>query len=205
MGDHVGSQMENGSGKIFSAKSCCVNLRQLSVTLDEPLSKKTRREYAPSDHADVDFEVEDEGSSREVLFEVVWKNVGKKRAVPVAIGSGQRLKESDHNVNVHESRLVDGGIALSSGWDPEANFIYSGIVEDAPIAELNEGVKCWSESSRWILEAVPGCDNTELLSTTLGKMIDANALPDRLEAHGYGTKSKEELAILHMSDSIWDD
>ena len=202
MGDHVSARMENGSGGVFSAKACCVNLRQLSVVLDEPMTKKARRELAPADDAGDDFEVEDEGSSREVFFEVVWKNIGRKKGVPVAVGAGQRLRDSDHAVAVHESRLIDGGVALSSGWNPEASFIYSGLVEDSSIADLQEGMKCWSETGRWIMEALAGRDNTELLSKTLEKMIDADALPGRFNARSYHTKSAGELANLHMSDII---
>ena len=82
--------------------------------------------------------------SQNVYFEVVSKNIGRKRTVPVSIGAGQKLPDSDHAVYVHDKPTLarDGRVLLpvsvsrSSNNDEEASYILSGCSVDAAPDDL---------------------------------------------------------------------
>ena len=203
MTDHLRHSFNvSGSSKVHSTRSNALDIVNLEGTLNEPRTKRSRVDGGVGvDTMALDADVEASAGSfthRNIFFEVVWQNLGKKRRIPVAIGAGQQLANYDCGVYVHTTTAEDDDaeIVVMERDDAslQANFIIRGLADNCSIDDFKEGTLTWSKTSRWMIDCV-GCRAPEI-SNLLEMMIDQDALFDRPKAGGFKATSGTELQSL---------
>jgi hypothetical protein len=200
--DKRGAGDDVDNGQVFSASRGILEVASLSQRLDEPRTKRSRLETA-SEKAENELHAVEESTAvdtQNIYFESVWQNIGKKRTVPISIGAGQTLANSDAAVYVHAkpTPMDDGHVLLPSASersDPtDANYILSGCSVDATVDDLRSQVLSWQKGSTWTLD----CDDESTLiqAIVLRALVDADALPGRTTSAGYKHQGEDELAFL---------
>lgn len=191
MDDHVRAQMQGGGGNIFSCPARYLQMVSLEALLDTPRTKQPRiSEPQAEAFCDIEAEGDHIDDAGTIYFEPVWRNIGKKRTMRVAVGAGQHLKDADVSVYLHADfvKQADGTVRfVSGGNDKDSNYIYRGISDDQSLSleDVESSFQVWHPQSKWMIP-LRGCDTLEV-SDLLQRLMDKNASPNQ-ESKAYDKK-----------------
>jgi hypothetical protein len=201
MNDHLKGQMDSGSrGRVFSARAQSVHLEGLGAMLDEPLTKRARSSGA-AEQIELGHDELEGGNPMDTnvwFFQMIYANLGKKKTVPVAIGAGNRLRDSDCSVHLHtDVRPIDGGFIFPQAAEgTESTFIYRGITSGTTLEDVREHTQVWTSGSRWAL-CLEDLAEDMMVTAVITEMVNLDALPNRPKSIGY-RPADSQLECVHM-------
>jgi hypothetical protein len=182
----------------YSASERNLEAVELDAQLSEPLSKRVRTGVAShvadeaSMDADVDVDDDQRPSHGTLYYEVVWKNIGKKKTVLVAAGAGGKLNRNDTVVTFH--RVIRNnerdGVVVSSSQRGAASmsspvFVITNVSGD--VDSVMDTSFAWKHERQWCFQD-GSCDYNKLdryqVVEALSAVVSAGAHPSNSQSLG---------------------
>ena len=145
MDEHLSSNLSKG--KIISAPMQSLNLRSFESAVSTPVSTLPNAEKFQAHQNDLEVD-----ECQPLFFEVVWRNIGKKRTVPTSLAAAGKLKDADTAVYLYrDTNQVDGEwvVSAKAHGAADSNFILSGLTDKARVDDMVAHTQLWSCKPVW--------------------------------------------------------